>query len=347
MPIYKDEKRNTFYVSIRKKDSVSGKQKHITKRGFQTKREAKLWESEQLFSEDNSTSVTFAQLNQKYVDYKNARPSTQHQETMRVQKYFKDYCHLPISKIQKKDLLEWQLWLDKQDISTVTKNYMISTIKGTYRFANTFYGIQDISAVLKRFKKKKEEKKEMNVWTPEEFEQFISVEEREYYKAYFTFLYWTGCRRSEALALRKEDFKGNKVHIYHSIKRYEDGFQPLKNDSSERTIIMDDSLTSYLKPFIERCTEDEPFVFGGLTPLPIRNIQRRFESDIKKSGVKRIRLHDLRHSHASLLINRGANIVAVSKRLGHATIQQTLQTYSHLLQESDDAMIDILNKSHS
>lgn len=347
MPIYKDNKRNTYYVSIRKKDSVSGKLKHITKRGFQTRREAKQWELEQIRSEEKSTSVTFAQLNQKYVEYKNARQGTQHQELMRIQKYFGDYCDKPISKIQKKDLLEWQLWLDKQAISTVTKNYMISTIKGTYKFASSFYGIPDISNVLKRFKKKQSEKKEMNVWTPEEFNQFISVETHEYYKAYFTFLYWTGCRRSEALALRKEDFKGNKVHIHHSIKRYEDGFQPLKNDSSERYIVMDDTLARYMKPFIERCTDDEPFVFGGLTPLPIRNIQRRFESDIKKSGVKRIRLHDLRHSHASLLINRGANIVAVSKRLGHATIQQTLQTYSHLLQESDDAMIDILNKSHS
>ena len=61
---------------------------------------------------------------------------------------------------------------------------------------------------------------------------------------------------------------------------------------------------------------------------------------IKKSGVKRIRIHDLRHSHATILINSGVNIVAVSKMLGHSNINQTLKTYTHLLESTNDELVD-------
>ncbi len=347
MPVYRDDQRNTFYVSIRKKDSVTGELKHVTKRGFQTKKAAKEWEAEQLLSQDNSTTVSFKAMNKQFVAYKNARPGTQHQELMRLEKYFGDYCGKPITKIQKKDLLQWQIWLDSQPISTVTKNFMISSIKGTYRFANAFYGIPDISMVLKRFKKKQEEKKEMQTWTPDEFEKFIAQEENPYYICYFNFLYWTGARRSEALGLRKQDFNGNKVHIWHSIKNFKDGFLPLKNSASERTIVMDDKLTELMQQCLDRCTEDAPFVFGGEATLPIRTIQNHFEANIKKSGVKKIRLHDLRHSHASLLINNNVNVLAVSRRLGHATIQQTLETYAHLFASTEDQMMETLDKLHN
>ncbi|WP_371832614.1 tyrosine-type recombinase/integrase [Grylomicrobium aquisgranensis] len=64
---------------------------------------------------------------------------------------------------------------------------------------------------------------------------------------------------------------------------------------------------------------------------------------IEKSGVQKIRMYDLRHSHATWLINHGVNIVAVSKRLGHASIEQTLKTYTHLLESTDNEMMKIIN----
>ncbi|WP_366249325.1 site-specific integrase [Terribacillus aidingensis] len=67
------------------------------------------------------------------------------------------------------------------------------------------------------------------------------------------------------------------------------------------------------------------------TPLNPRNLNRIFYSLIKQSGVKRIRFHDLRHTHASLLLKQGVNPKIVSERLGHANVRITLDTYSHLL----------------
>ncbi|MBQ1324985.1 MAG: tyrosine-type recombinase/integrase, partial [Solobacterium sp.] len=72
-----------------------------------------------------------------------------------------------------------------------------------------------------------------------------------------------------------------------------------------------------------------------------------FNKAIAKAGVRKIRIHDLRHSHASLLINNGVNIVAVSKRLGHSNIEQTLQTYTHLLEKTDSQMLEIISGLHS
>ena len=58
--------------------------------------------------------------------------------------------------------------------------------------------------------------------------------------------------------------------------------------------------------------------------------------------IKKIRIHDLRHSHASYLISKNVNIVAVSRRLGHTSIQTTLDTYTHLLKESNDKLLEVL-----
>lgn len=82
------------------------------------------------------------------------------------------------------------------------------------------------------------------------------------------------------------------------------------------------------------------FVFGGKMPLSDQTLRRKFDDYAKKAGVKKIRIHDLRHSHASLLINKGQNILIVSKRLGHGDITQTLNTYSHLFPNAQKQIID-------
>lgn len=104
---------------------------------------------------------------------------------------------------------------------------------------------------------------------------------------------------------------------------------------------IDDDLKNKLQPLL---SIEGDFLFGGVTSLPIRQIQSRFIKAIQLSGVKKIRLHDLRHSHATILINSGVNVVAVSKRLGHASIEQTLQTYTHLLKNTDDFLNETIKK---
>src|SRR5699024_12522767 len=87
------------------------------------------------------------------------------------------------------------------------------------------------------------------------------------------------------------------------------------------------------------------FVFSKYTkPLTANTIVKRYNRYINKSGVKRIRLHDIRHSHASYLINNGYDIQIVSKRLGHAKVSMTLDNYSHLYPNTENETIEFVNK---
>lgn len=338
MAVYKDNKRNTWYVSYKIKDTITGKFKHIKKRGFETKKQAQLWESENKPKEVVHTTVTFREMLQLHLNSTDATETTRYMKIHWLEKHFNEFMDLPMDKITRNDLLMWRNNLKEKGLATRTMNRGIQYIKSVCAFAYKIYNIPDNSVILNSYKLVEKDKQEMNVWTIEEFNKFIDKVYLEEYKAFYTFLFWTGCRRGEAIALCKEDIQGNIVTINKSMRYIQNGFKNPKNDSSKRKIKIDDKLATYLKPFVEKAN---PFIFGGTSPLTPTQIDRYFNKAIKESGVKRIRIHDLRHSHATILINNGVNIVAVSKRLGHSTINQTLKTYTHLLQETND---ELLNK---
>ena len=343
MPIYKDD-NGTYTVRYYAVDPVSDKRKQIRKRGFKTRREAVAWESQQVTEQATAkSSATFWDIMQKMLDNNDTSESTRHKKEKWIEMYFSEYADTPIEKISKANLVDWRNSLKSSRLATRSMNMGLQYIRSVFGFYSTVYGGQNTGAVLKSFKLSKEEKTEMQIWTPEEFQQFADAVENPVVKAYFTFLFWSGCRRGEGIALTKDCFKGNRVHIYRSMKHFKNGFLPLKTDSSERTITLDEKTMQELEPWIQAA---DPFVFGKVSPIGITTIDREFKKGIKESGVKPIRVHDIRHSHASLLLNSGVNIIAVSKRLGHATITQTLETYAHLMKESEEQMLEVLRKVH-
>jgi integrase len=280
---------------------------------------------------------------QKMLDNNDTSESTRHKKEKWIEMYFSEYADTPIEKISKANLVDWRNSLKSSQLATRSMNMGLQYIRSVFRFYSTVYGGYNTGSVLKSFKLSKKDKTEMKIWTPEEFQQFADAVENPVMKAYFTLLFWSGCRRGEGIALTKDCFTGNRVHIYRSMKHFKNGFLPLKTDSSERTITLDEKTMQVLEPWIQAA---DPFIFGKVHPIGITTISREFKKAIKKSGVSPIRVHDLRHSHASLLLNNGVNIIAVSKRLGHATITQTLETYAHLMKESEDQMLEVLRKVH-
>lgn len=337
MPVYKDKKRGTWYININYIDELTGNYKSKRIRGFESKREAQFEEVEYL--KKNALHVetnSFRKALEMYLDHTEASPTTRQMKTGWIERYF-PYIDKPIEKITKPMLVEWRTSLNKSVLATRTKNRGMQYVKSIFAFYSDLYGVVDNGKILKTFKLQKEDKEEMDVWTIDEFNQFIEYVDLPVYKAFFTFLFWSGCRRGEALALCKDDIQGNNIHISKAIKHFEHGFLPLKTDSSERTIQIDDETLEMMKPFIEHAN---PFIFGETRSLGIATVQRHFDEAIKLSGVKKIRIHDLRHSHATMLINNGVNIVAVSKRLGHSTINQTLKTYTHLLDKTNEEMMN-------
>lgn len=334
MPTYFDEKRKSWYVKYSTKDPVTGKRKQIMKRGFPKQKDAKKWESEQIASAPSKTTATFMQMFEENLKFLNSSETSANMKRSWVMKHF-PYCDTPIEKITKPMLIEWRNGLEGK-LATRTINRGLGYIKSTFSYASDIYGTLNNGAVLRSYKLAKEDKQEMEIWTPEEFNQFLECVHGEYYRAYFAFLYWSGCRRSEGLAVCKDDFDGNKVHIWRSIKHYRNGFRSLKTDSSERTITLDKKTMDLLQPLIDA---GNPFIFGGQRSLSITCVQREFERAIKESGVKKIRIHDLRHSHASVLIAAGVPVLAVSRRLGHSSVTITLNTYSHLLSQTETEMV--------
>lgn len=338
MPVYYDEKRKSWYV--KHSTTVTGKRKQIMKRGFPTQKSAKAWEAEQIVSSPVHTSATFMDLFEENLKFLNSSATSANMKRSWIEKHF-PYCNEPIEKISKPMLIEWRNSLETSRLAARTINRGLGYIRSVFTYANSIYNVPNNGSVIRSYKLTKEDKKEMDIWTPQEFQQFIDCVDEGYYKAFFTFLYWTGTRRGEALGLCKDDFSGNKVHIHRQIKHHCNGFTELKTGTSERTISIDKKTCEYLQPFIKEAC---PFVFGGIRCLAITSIQRYFTEAIEKSGVKKVRLHDLRHSHASVLISAGVPIIAVSKRLGHSSINITLSTYAHLLQKTEDEMVSAIDE---
>lgn len=311
---------------------------------FDTKREASNYETD--FRRSLSTQVdnliTYQQVFDEYLKLaaENANENTIN-EKIRIKKvFFDELSEMRMTKISKKIYLDTWITISSLDYSVAYRNKAIAQLKSIANYAYLYYDIPNNAKLLKPIKKTSDDHKEMQVWDEEEFKQFISFVDSETMKALFHFMYYTGVRRGEALAVQKDDIKDGIVSINKSIKHFDGGFLPLKTLSSVRDIQLDKKTLSIISKMNKY---DGPFLFGGSESIGISTVQRHFTNAKKKSKVSDIRLHDLRHSHASLLLNRGANIIAVSKRLGHSDVSMTLNVYTHLMEESQNELMKLLD----
>lgn len=172
----------------------------------------------------------------------------------------------------------------------------------------------------------------MKFWTKEQFEAFLACVERPSARAGFSLLFWTGIRIGELLALTLNDFDFEKKTLsvsksFQSIKGREVITEP-KTQKSKRVIPLPDKLCAVVQEYTTRLYDYSPD--ERLFPFTKSFFHKEMEKACAASGVEKIRLHDLRHSHASLLIEMGAPILLVSERLGHEDVETTLRTYGHL-----------------
>lgn len=188
---------------------------------------------------------------------------------------------------------------------------------------------------------------EMKFWTQEEFEIFIEfVKDKPISYYAFLTLYWTGIRLGELLALSLADFDAEEktLSITKSYQRIngKDVITEPKTAKGKRVITLPDFLVLELEEYIKRLYGMMPD--DRLFSITKSYLEREMMRGVELSGVKKIRLHDLRHSHASLLISKlGAQPNLVAARLGHEKIQTTLSTYSHLYPNQNRDLADQLN----
>lgn len=311
-----------------------------------------------------SATLDFMPLYEEYKVYLrvNIKESSYMSFLQRLEKYvvptFKDK---KVTEIKSADILKWQNELSDKGLSVKYRQAIRSAFNHFYSYLR-IYGIQNPITAVKGFKTSKETKREMLYWTQPEFEQFIASVDVFRFKVIFAFLYLTGCRKGEMCALKWSDIDFNEeaVTINKTLTRTLDKGREKnegevvsnwyrittpKTDNSYRKIILPPLLADNLKELKKESTSD--YVFGTHGSfLPFNTLEHAFDRYTALSGVKPIRIHDLRHSHASLLINKGENqlstLYVIAARLGDS-VDMILKTYGHLFPNTQKDIVKKLD----
>lgn len=374
MPIYKmDGKKDgkqKYRVRINYIDNL-GKPRQIERVAYGSE-EAKQLERELTYSIKNEQPAQKITVQHLYDEYVISKKHEVRESTLDKSKTVLTRHVLPILKDYKIDKLtipvleDWKRKIEDKGLSIRMRKNIYSDFRAMLNYAVKMEYLQK-NPLLKvgNFKAPLELKKEMQYYTAEEFQQFIfaakeyaeqseqagSIYEWNYY-VFFCIAFYMGMRKGEIYALQWSDIKDNDLmSITKSISQKlkgDDRLTPPKNISSIRTIEMPAPLVNVLNEHMRRCQRLDDFsktnyICGGKRPIRDTTVQNMSAKFSKAAGVKHIRIHDFRHSHASLLANEGINIQEVARRLGHSNVEITLKTYAHLYPRESERAIGILN----
>lgn len=352
MAVYKEAKTNTWKVYYRYTD-WQGNRKQTTKRGFATKREAQAWEREQLSKVQADLDMSFESFIDTYtVDMKNRiKENTWHTKDHIIRtKILPYFGKRKINEIQPKDIIAWQNEMIKgkdksgKPYSPVYLKTLHNQLSAIFNHAVKFYGLKENPAA-KVGNMGKAKSKEMQFWTQDEYAKFAEAmmdKPRSFYA--FEMLYWCGIREGELLALTPADFDFERgtVSITKSYQRLNgrDVITDPKTPKSNRVIKMPDFLVSEMQDYLKQLYHIEPN--DRMFEITKSYLHHEMDRGAESAGVKRIRIHDLRHSHISLLIEMGYSAVAIADRVGHESINITYN-YAHLFPSTQNDMADKLN----
>ena len=345
MPAYKDQERGTWYCQFYYVD-WTGKRKKKKKRGFARKKDAEAYEEEFLKKGSRTCSMTFGSMVELYMD--DMRPRLR-ETTMRSKEYLINLKILPyfqdlqVNDITPAHVRKWQSELLSKNYSPTYVKTIYNQLSAIFNYAVRYYGLRENPArVAGSIGKKKAQ--EMHFWTLEQFNQFIECVPKFPARVGFSVLFWTGLRIGELLALTPADFdfEAGTVKISKSYQRLhgKDVITTPKTKKSNRTIKMPNFLCDEMKDYLG-------MLYGIKKKERILTITKSYlhhemDRGAKEAGVKRIRIHDLRHSHISLLIDMGFSAVAIADRVGHESIEITYR-YAHLFPSKQTEMADKLD----
>lgn len=356
MPAFRNKENGSWYVQFRYTD-WRGERKQKLKRGFATKKEALAWEREFLMQKQADVGMTFESFVKLYErDMKpklklNTWLSKEHIIKTKILPYFKNRI---LSEITALDVMEWQNEIRTLTTSTgkpYSQDYLENIhaqLSCIFNHATKYYGLQ-INPAAKAGGMGGEERKEMQFWTKEEYMKFAEamMDKPVLYYA-FELLYWCGIREGELLALTPADFDFNRktLRINKSYQRLrgKDVITTPKTKKSNRVIQMPDFLCDEIKDYLNLLYE--PSEDERIFQITKYQLKRGMEYGCKTSGVKEIRIHDLRHSHVSLLIDLGYSAVAIGQRVGHESVEITYR-YAHLFPTVQKDMAEKLNQERS
>ena len=315
MPANKDKKTGKWNVTFYYTDWTGKKVKKL-KRGFATKGEAQEWERHFKLEKASNLDMTFGDFYKRYEE--DVRPkvrantwkSKEFVIEQKILPYFKD---LVMRDIKPRDILAWQNEM-RELASEEGKPYsgtylrtMQAQLSAIFNHAVKYYELPKNPVVIAG-PLGQHHADEMLFWTKEEYMTFIpSMANKPYSYMAFELLYWCGIRMGELLALTPADFdfEANKLSVTKSYQRLggEDVITKPKTAKSVRVITMPEMVALEIHDFLDSIYGLEPH--DRIFVLSKSYLHHEMDRGVKETGVKRIRIHDLRHSHVSLLIDMG------------------------------------------
>ena len=348
MPAYKDEKTGKWFAKFYY-TNWQGIKKQKWKRGFATKKEALGFERDFLEKQSANPDMTFQNLYEIYMEDMAARLK---QSTLLTKKTVLQthilpfFGNKPINEIKASDVRRWQakLMSSPNNYSQTYLKKINTELNSIINYAKRFYDL-NTNPCGKAGTIGKAKAEEMDYWTYDEYIAFREgVKDKSLSYICFEVLYWTGMREGELLALSPADIDlDNKtISINRTYQRIEgkDVFTSPKTRKSKRKIPIPDFLYQELSDYIQSrymLDADE-----RLFPVTKSYLSHEMIRGCKNTGVKKIRIHDIRHSHASLLINQGCDALMLADRLGHEKVSTTLNTYSHLFPHKQQELVHSL-----
>ena len=350
MKVEKDKKTGKWLIQYRYTD-WQGKRRKSTKSGFATKREAEEWLRNFLITQKADFDMKFADFWKMYCADMETRLR---EHTMRTKKYIVELKILPyfgnkrVNDITAADIRQWQNELIKMGYSPTYLKTINNQLSAIFNYAVRYNDLKS-NPCVKAGSMGKSKAEEMDFWTGEEFRKFIDsvMNKRLSYMAFMT-LYWTGMRMGELLALNPKDIDLEKrtISITKSYQRLgkKDVITPPKTPKSKRVITIPEFLAADIKDYMDSLYDLQEN--DRLFPITKYYLEHEMQRGIKESGVKRIRVHDLRHSHASMLIELGFSPLEIANRLGHEKVETTLNTYAHLYPNKQTKLAERLDSEY-
>jgi len=348
MGAYRDESGNGTWFTKFTYTNWRGEKINKKKRGFKTKKEALKWEEDFLREQAGDLDMTFSEFFKQYE--KDVRPRLREntwrtKEQIIVTKVIPYLGDIKVNEISKNSIVKWQNELMKE-LNSKGEKYsqtylrtIHAQLSSVLNHACKYYNLQtNVAREVGSMGEK--EASEMLFWTEEEYGKFIEVVKDKPISYYaFEILYWCGLRTGELLALTKEkfNFTNKTIRINQSLQRIdrENIITEPKTRKSIRTVVMPDFLAEGMENYMAGIykLKDNQLLF----PITKAYLHHEMTRGSERAGVKRIRVHDLRHSHVSLLIELGYSAIAIADRLGHESIDITYR-YAHLFPSKQNEM---------
>lgn len=298
-------------------------------------------------------------IEEVYVEYLNFLKLNKKETTVyKVQLKFKNYIlprlgNIKINDLNKEIYINFLIEIRKLGYNSSFYNEIQRIVSGLYDYLMLVYDVNNVvSSVNKLFRQKEEKRVINNVWDKKTFKKFIQKVDDPVYAALFTTLFFTGIRKGEALALQVKNLNDSFLTIEHTLtKELFNGKRKLTPTKSGKIrVIKLDYFTNKQLIRLINCYKqkysnfnEEFFLFGGPKPIACTTLERKKNYYCDVSAVKRIRIHDFRHSHATILHKSNVDVKQIQERLGHTDINTTLNTYIHIQKSEEKRLIRKIN----